>query len=123
MSSYLPSTDLVDRDTIVREYFRLGFQYKEIRSLLSSRHGVDISLSHLKRELKRLHLKRRNRTPQEETLDAVHSELNAGSNTIGYRTMHQRLQQNGVCATREEVRHVYKVSVEHTHSTINVELS
>ena len=102
MCSYLASTDLVDRDTIVREYFRLGFHYKEIRSLLSSGHGVDISLSHLKRELKPLHLKRRNRTPQEEILDAVQSELNAGSNTIGYRAMYQRLQQNGVCATRDK---------------------
>ena len=61
--------------------------------------------------------------PQEEILDAVQSELNAGSNAIGYRAMHQRLQQNGVCATREEVRHVYEVSVEHSHGTINVELS
>ena len=49
-------------------------------------------------------MKKRNRTPQEEILDVVQSKLSAGSNTIGYRAMYQRWQQNGVCATREEVR-------------------
>ena len=38
-----------DSETIVREYFCLGFQNKEIRSLLSCRHEIDICLSHLKR--------------------------------------------------------------------------
>lgn len=104
MSNYLPQADLGDRDTIIREYFHLGFQYQEIRNLLNSRHGIDISLSHLKREIKRLHLKRRNKTPLEGIVAAVESELNAGNNTIGYRAMHQRLQRKGVRATREEVR-------------------
>ena len=48
--------------------FYMGFEYKEIHSILKGRHKISFSLSGLKRRLKILGLKRRNSELTEEEL-------------------------------------------------------
>ncbi len=41
---------------VIKEYFYKGFEYNEILSILSKNHDISVSLSGLKRRLKRLGL-------------------------------------------------------------------
>lgn len=47
------------RDNIIRKYFEMGFSYHLILCFLVALHGIYISLSTLKRTLRRLNLRRR----------------------------------------------------------------
>ena len=49
----------LSRDRLIREYFVRGFSYRLILCFLTAVHGVRISLSTLKRTIRRLDLRRR----------------------------------------------------------------
>ena len=49
----------LERDRLIREYFARGFQYKLILCFLAAVHGICISLSTLKRTIRRLNLRKR----------------------------------------------------------------
>ena len=59
MSVITPLCDATDFDDIISFYFNEGLSNKEINSFISEYHDINISLSTLKRHLKRLHLKKR----------------------------------------------------------------
>ena len=51
--------DQVDEEDIVRHYFFKGFTYEEIRMFLQKNHGLEISITTLKRRIKAYGLRRR----------------------------------------------------------------
>ena len=83
------------------KYLDDGFWYKEILEFLEFVHGYSLSLSSLKRILRRSNKKRRAlRCSQQELSDAVERELVGSSNNVGYRRMDRILISKG----REDVR-------------------
>jgi len=66
LPSYIPALSLnaqQDRNTLIEEYFRQGFQYAEIAAFLGVIHGITISIRHLKRVIHQLGLRRRRQQP------------------------------------------------------------
>ena len=47
-----------DEEGLIRYYFFRGFEYKEIRLFLFKNHGIEMSLSTLKRRIKQYGLRR-----------------------------------------------------------------
>ena len=93
------------REDLVVKYFREGFSYKEIISLLSSCHDVNFSIRTLHRILKRYNLMRKNRDVNiYQVLNSIAAELRTSNSQLGYRAMHQKLCSKGVFADRETVR-------------------
>ena len=92
-------------EELIFKYFDDGFWYKEILEFLEFVHGYSLSLSSLKRILRRNNKKRRAlRCSQQELSDAVERELGGSSNNAGYRRMHRILISKGIRCRREDVR-------------------
>ena len=92
-------------EELIFKYFDDGFWYKEILEFLEFVHGYSLSLSSLKRILRRNNKKRRAlRCSQQELSDAVERELAGSSNNVGYRRMHRILISKGIRCRREDVR-------------------
>ena len=84
-------------------------QNSEIACFLAVCHGIAISLSHLKRLLRRFGLRRRplggNESPMEEIVKAVHEEISGSGSMIGYRAMWNRLRKDhDLLVCRDTVR-------------------
>ena len=94
------------RENLIRNYFYSGFTYAEICLLLNERHNFEISVSHLKRILKRLELRRRNlRFDVENVVHCIDKELSKSGSSMGYRAMHQKLRSEyNVQVDQETVR-------------------
>ena len=107
---YLPSPEGSLRDDLVEQYFHLGLSYTEILFFLAAVHGVHLCLRQLKRILKKHGLRRRgNRTDYGEVIRCVEGELRRSGSNLGYRMMHQRLNNEYGCAVdRESVRIILK---------------
>ena len=91
LPEYLPSmrNGNQDRNYLIKDYFRLGFNYTEIMSFLALYHGVRFSLRHLKRILVSRGLRRKkNQSRIEKVVDAIDQELQSSGSCIGYRQMH-----------------------------------
>ena len=99
-----------DRDSLIEQYFALGFNYMEILSFLLLTHGISISLSQLKRVLRKKKLtRRRDHSDPAVVISAVERELQGSGSLLGYRLMHQRLRNDyGLVVDRETVRRVLK---------------
>ena len=78
-------------DELLSDYFTKGFTYLEIQKFLRVYHQRTISLSTIKRHLKKLNLFRRPveriRTYDATLLGAVMEELSGSGSNIGYRTV------------------------------------
>ena len=99
-----------DRNYLIKEYFRLGFNYTKILSFLALYHGVRLSLRHLKRILVSQGLRRKKiQSRIERVVDAIDQELQSSGSCIGYRQMLQRLlKDHGLVIDRETVRRLVK---------------
>ncbi len=85
--------DYEDRDGLIRGYFYSGFTYAEIVLMLSTRNHVQLSVSHLKRILRRMGLKRKNLNFDiENVIQCISNELRGSGSSMGYRAMHQKLR-------------------------------
>lgn len=74
-------------DQLIKFYFKLGLQNKDIRQFLILRHNHTISNRHLKRILKKLHLYRRKQ--YSSINDIIHffdKQLQSSSQLHDYRT-------------------------------------
>ena len=97
-------------DELIIGYFREGFQYKEILSLLLNCHNISIKMRTFQRTLKILKLKRKNvKTCSTDIASAVLTELEGSGSLLGYRSVHQRLRSRGIVTDRESVRIFMKV--------------
>ena len=92
-------------EELIFKYFDDGFRYKEILKFLEFVYGYSLSLSSLKRILRKNNKRRRALTcSQQELFDAVERELAGSSNNVGYRRMHCTLIPKGIPRHREDVR-------------------
>ena len=92
-------------EELIFKYFDDGFWYKEILEFFEFVHGYSLSLSSLKRILRRNNKKRRAlRCSQQELSNAVERELAGNSNNIVYRRMHRILISKGIQYRREDAR-------------------
>ena len=81
-----------DRNYLIKEYFRLGFNYTEILFFLALYHGFHFSLRHLKKILVSQGLCRKKiQSRAERVVDAIDQELQSRGSCIWYRQMHQHL--------------------------------
>ena len=95
------------RDALIAAYFKQSYSNAEILMFLSTVHGIMLSLSHLKRILRRLNLRRRiPQTPEllQTTLNAIEKELHGSGQCLGYKTMWGRLKSKGINVQRNVVR-------------------
>ena len=93
---------------MLSDYFTKGFTYLEIQELLRVYHQQTISLSTIKRHLKKLNLFRHPlesiRTDDAISLAAVREELSGSGSNIGYRRVWAHLQKTDLKDRREDVR-------------------
>ena len=86
-------------------YFGLGIKYKDILECLAVINGIVMSMSSLKRQLKRLGLFRRKYyTDVLEVASFILENLSGSAQNHGYKIMHLRCLQNGYNVTQETVR-------------------
>ena len=83
--------DYEDRDGLIRSYLYSRFTYAEIVLMLNTRNDIQLSVSHLKRILRKMGLKRKNLNFEiENVIRCISNELSGSS--MGYRAMHQKLR-------------------------------
>ena len=112
LPSYIPAVrgNVLSRDEIVEEYFKIGLSVPEITSFLCSVHRIFISLRQVKRILRRLGCRRRSQSGLNEIVEVVEEELRGSGSLLGYRAMHKRLTTiYGLLTAREVVRNVLKI--------------
>ena len=111
--SNLPSlpflnTSLVTPEELVKDYFIKGFTYVEISEFLYVKHDIKISLSTMKRWLKKMGLFKRalahRRTNIAAVEDLVRKELEGSGAGLGYRRIWAHLSRQGVIARKEDIR-------------------
>ncbi|XP_030609254.1 uncharacterized protein LOC115796912 [Archocentrus centrarchus] len=90
-------------------YFDLGLNYKDITSVLGSRHGFHISERHLKRVLSaRGHTRRKAYSDLAALVDFISNELQYSGQLHGYRWMYAKCREHGLRVRKEDVRLVLK---------------
>ena len=109
LPAYTPSLrrEDVPRDELIEGYFKQSFTNREIQMALLTVHGKIISISHLKRILRRRGLRRRPRrnaqVPLEETVRGILRIIENSGQCLGYRTVWKRLLSDGFTVTRKTV--------------------
>lgn len=95
-------------ELIIAKYFLGGFTYEEIREFLKSYHDHNISLSTLKRHLKKMDLYRRplahRRSSANDLEEMVRIELLGSGSQLGYRRIWTTLRNAGLMVRRDDVR-------------------
>lgn len=90
---------------LVRIYFNLGLHYKDIATLLASRHRYIVSERHLKRILKSCNLfRRKGYTSLDLVIDFIHEQLQTSGQLHGYRWMYTKCKENGLHVKKEDIR-------------------
>jgi hypothetical protein len=94
----------------IRTCFGYGMKYKDIAEALHLRHGVTISLRHLKRLLRSLNCSRQ---PEDTNISDIVSfighQLEISGQLHGYRWMHTKCILNKIYCSRETVRSICSV--------------
>lgn len=101
--------DQVDEEDIVRYYFFKGFTYEEIRMFLQKNHGLEISITTLKRRIKAYGLRRREPDYDVNEIRAAIEDIVDGyGSTQGYRAVWHTLQLKGLRVPRIVVQEILK---------------
>lgn len=96
-------------EQFIEVYFELGLKYKDMQSVLSSRHGFDISERHLKRILRERGLfRRKNYSSLVDLVDLIRNQLQLSGQLHGYRWMYAKCREKGLRVRKEDVRLVLK---------------
>lgn len=97
---------------LLTTYFKQGLSYPEIREMLHSKHGVNISLSTLKRRLRSSGQRRRAlqgvRSDENQIEEAILKELHGNGSNIGYRRMRASLVSKSIICRYQDVRKIVK---------------
>ena len=94
-----------DMKDLITTYFKNGFSYKEILSVLKASHGITISLRSLHRLLRQQGMRRKSiQVNTNLVVKTVAKELRGSSSVLGYRAMHQKLVSQGITVDRDTVR-------------------
>ena len=109
------SSSAWDMETInaaIFTYFEGGFTYTEILEFLRVRHGYVMSLSTLKRWLRKKGMRKRPleaiRNDASDIFEAVRDELSGSGADIGYRRIHKALKSKGYICRRDDMRQIVK---------------
>ena len=100
--------DQEQRKHLVKLYFDLGMEYKDIVILLSEQHGITITERHLKRVLVNLNLHRRRYSDLSDVVQFVVNELKGSGQLHGYRIMHTKCQEAGLCVRKDDIRFILR---------------
>ena len=96
-------------DHVIRTYFFKGFTYREICMFLERHHEYFVSMTTLKRKVKKLGLHRRMRCFDIDAIRGTITELLDGpNNNLGYCTVWHYLQMNGTRVPRTIVADLLK---------------
>lgn len=100
----------VERNRLIKFYFRLGLRQSEILAFLALRHDITISKRHLKRILRQLNLYRRKEySDLDVLLPYIESQLQVSAKLHGYKWMHLKLIQNGFVVKQDTVRAILNI--------------
>ena len=99
------------------EYFEHGYTYYEILEFLDKQHGYVISLSTLKRHLRKWGMVKRPtanvRCSDVDLYEAVKIELRGSGSFVGYRRIYRSLLRKGFICRRDDVRkHINEIDPE-----------
>lgn len=98
------------RDKLTKMYFNLGFNHSEILYYLAQKHGIIVSLRHLKRILKGMSLYRRKYTTSiVDVALYILERLRESGQLHGYRWMHSTCVANGFVVSKDTVRHLLSI--------------
>ena len=90
-----------EEEGLLRYYFFRGFEYKEIRLFLFKNHGIEMSLSTLKRQIKQYGLRRQRPDYDiDDVRESIQSIINGPGCLQGYRSAWHTLQLRGKRAPR-----------------------
>jgi hypothetical protein len=95
----------------IESYFLAGYEYETILCFLSKYHGINHSMSTLKRRLREYGLKRKNAVDIDDNdiVEAIQQELQGPSCVSGYRSMWHTLQlKYGLYVPRDKVQRILK---------------
>ncbi len=95
----------------IESYFLAGYEYETILCFLSKYHGINHSMSTLKRRLREYGLKRKNAVDIDDNdiAEAIQQELQGPSSVSGYRSMWHTLRlKYGMCVPRDKVQRILK---------------
>ncbi len=96
-------------EQFIEFYFELGLKYKEIRAVLSTRHGFYVSEKHLKRILREKGLSRRKSySALVDLVDFISHQLQYSGQLHGYQWMYTKCRDRGLRVRKEDVRMVLK---------------
>ncbi|KAK0145716.1 hypothetical protein N1851_015376 [Merluccius polli] len=96
-------------EELVKLYFDLGLHYKDIVTLLASRHHYVVSERHLKRILNSCGLfRRKGYTTLDRVVQFIEEQLNTSGQLCGYRWMYRKCKENGLHVKKEEIRLILK---------------
>ena len=101
----------VSEREVIESYFYSGLEYEAILRLLKKFHNIEMSMSTLKRRLKELNLKRKDREGlnMNAITEIVKKELNGPGCMFGYRSMWHTLRvKYGLFVPRNEVQVILK---------------
>ena len=99
-----------ERTRLCKIYFDLGLNYSHILLMLAQLHSVVISLSTLKRILRKANLCRRKK--HADIVDValfIEDQVTTTSGQKGYRWMHHLLRQNGLNIPRDTVQTLMQI--------------
>ncbi|XP_041834069.1 uncharacterized protein LOC121635073 [Melanotaenia boesemani] len=95
-------------EKFIKFYFEIGLQYKDIVTVLAQKHGLHISLTHLKRLLNLCGCHRKDYSELAVLVEFIRRELQHSGQLHGYRWMYAKCRQHGLCVRKEDVRLVLK---------------
>ena len=99
------------KDELVKAYFERGYTNVEISNSLAIGHAIVISVTTVKRILRRLNLKRRTMPNNlEDVVKAILKEKDDSGSCLGYRAMWKRLRlHHGLNVKRDDVMLAMKI--------------
>ncbi|XP_054641995.1 uncharacterized protein LOC129187166 [Dunckerocampus dactyliophorus] len=96
-------------DRFIEFYFELGLKYKDIKTVLSSKHRFEVSQRHLKRICSERGLSRRKAYSDVAVLvDFIKYQLQYSGQLHGYRWMYAKCRESGLRVRKEDVRMALK---------------
>ena len=96
-----------NRNELIFLYFHMGMKYKEIIMCLLRKHGIVLSLRHLKRLLRTFNLyRRKNMSDVMDVAAFIEEELRNSGSQHGYRWMHEKCSQKGFIVTQQTIRNL-----------------
>lgn len=93
--------------SLIKLYFRLGLNNKEILLVLAQSHRIVVSIRTLKRHCRALGLfRRKQHTDLEEVMAFIQQEIHRSGQMQGYRWLHLRAIQTGYVVQQDTVRRI-----------------